>query len=116
VDASPSAGTETIIATLTLSGWGDMAVVSGVRIRGWVAFTVGASGVSANLRIRQTNVSGSIIAATGATSVTAGNLYETSVNGFDAGVGVATYVLTLTVGSGAAASTVSALLLEAIII
>ena len=116
VDASPSAGTETVIATLTLAGWGDMAVVAGVRIRGWAAFTVGTSGVSANLRIRQTNSSGTVIAATGATTVTAGNLYETSVNGFDAGAGVGTYVLTLTVGSGAAASTVSGLLLEAIII
>lgn len=116
VDASPSAGTETIIATLTLAGFGDLAVMSGIRIRGWAAFTVGTSGVSANLRIRQTNVSGTVVAATGATTVTAGNLYETSVNGFDATPGVGTYVLTLTVGSGAAASTVSALLVEAVII
>lgn len=116
VDASPSAGTETVIATLTLANFKDIAIVSGVQLDGWAAFTVGTSGVSANLRIRQTNSSGTIIAATGATTVTAANLVEMSVKGFDAGAGVGVYVLTLTVGSGAAQSTVSALQIKATLI
>lgn len=116
VDASPSAASETIIATLTLADFGDIAVVSRIMLKGWAAFTVGTSGASANLKIRQTNVSGTTVAATGAVNVTAGNLYAQSVRGYDAAPGVGTYVLTLTVASGAAASTVSALLLEAIII
>lgn len=116
VDASPSAGSETIIATLTLANFGDIAVVSGIQLDGWAAFTVGTSGASANLKIRQTNVSGTTVAATGATTVSAGNLYETSVKGFDATPGVGVYVLTLTIGSGAAASTVSALQLKAVLV
>lgn len=116
VDASPAAGTETVIATLTLAGFGDTSVVSGIRLRGWAAFTVGGSGVSANLRIRQSTVSGTVIAATGATTVTAANLVERSVFGVDVAPGVGVYVLTLTVGSGASASTVSALQLDAVIV
>lgn len=116
VDASPSAGTETVIATLTLADFGDLAVVSGIQVVGWAAFTVGTSGISANLRIRQTNASGTVVASSGAATVAAGNLYEASVRGFDATPGKVSYALTLTIGSGAAASTVSALYLGAIIV
>ena len=116
VDASPSAGTETVIATLALANFGDLAVVSGIQLVGWAAFTVGTSGVSANLRIRQTDVNGTVVVASGATTVAATNLKEVSVQGFDAAPGIHQYALTLTVGSGAAASTVSALSLRAIII
>lgn len=116
VAASPSAGTETVIGTLTLADFGDLSVVSGIRLVGWCAFTVGTGGASATLRIRQTNVSGTVIASTGARSVSAAALYEESVQGFDAGAGVGAYDLTLTIGSGAAASTVSALMLSATII
>jgi hypothetical protein len=118
VAASPSAGSETVIATLNLANFNDIAVVQGIFLSGWAAFTVGTSGASANLKVRQTNVSGSTIVATGATTggITAGNLVELDCEGFDAGAGVGTYVLTLTVGSGAAASTVSALMLRAHII
>lgn len=116
VGASPAAGSETIIGTLTLANFNDIAVVSGIRLVGWAAFTVGTSGVSANLKIRQTNVSGTTVAATGAVTETAANLDELTVMGFDATPGVGVYVLTLTVGSGAAASTVSALHLAAIIV
>jgi hypothetical protein len=116
VDASPSGSTETVIATLTIPNFNDIALVSGVQLDGWAAFTVGTSGVSANLRIRQTNASGTIIAASGAATVTAANLLEMSVKGFDAAPGIAVYALTLTVGSGAAASTVSALQLKALLV
>ena len=116
VGASPSAGTETIIGTLTLANFNDIQVTSGIRLHGWAAFTVGTSGVSANLRIRETNVSGTVVAATGATTVAAAELHALDVVGKDATPGVAVYVLTLTIGSGAAASTVSALHLGAVII
>ena len=116
VDASPSAGTETVIATLTLADFGDIAIVSGILVRGWAAFTVGTSGVSANLRIRQTDVNGTVIVASGATTVAATQLKALEVNGFDAAPGKVSYALTLTIGSGAAASTVSALFLSATLI
>ena len=118
VDASPSAGTETVIATLTIPNFSNISVVSGVRLSGWAAFTVGTSGVSAQLRIRQTNVSGTVKANTGVLTggVAAGNLLAQDVEGFDSGAGVGTYVLTLTIGSGAAASTVSSLLFQALVI
>jgi len=109
VAASPSANAETIIGTLTIANFNDLAVLSGIRLRGWAAFTVGTSGVSANLRIRQTNVSGTVVAATGAVTETAANLDELEVQGTDAAPGVGVYVLTLTIGSGAATSTVSQL-------
>lgn len=118
VDASPALAAETIIATLTLSGFSDLAVVSGVRLSGWAAFTVGTSGSAVTMRIRQTNVAGSVVASTGALTggVAAAALMAQDVEGFDAGAGVGVYVLTLQVTAGAAVSTVSALTLQAIII
>ena len=118
VAASPSGSSETTIATITVNG--DLSMSKGIRLSGWAAFTVGTSGANANLKIRQTNTSGTTIAATGALTggIAAGNLVAQDVDGFDtAGVLPGqVYVLTLTVGSGAAASTVSAVLLDAIVI
>jgi hypothetical protein len=116
VAASPALAAETVIATLTLPGFGDTAVVSGIQFDGWAAFTVGTSGVSATMRVRQTNVSGSVVATTGALTVAAANLVQISVQGFDASPGVGVYVLTLQIGSGAAVSTVSSLSLQAVVI
>jgi hypothetical protein len=116
VAASPALAAETIIGTLTLAGFGDTAVVSGIQFDGWAAFTVGTSGVSATLRIRQTNVAGTVVATTGALTVTAASLVQINVQGFDAAPGVGVYVLTLQIGSGAAASTVSALSLQGIVV
>jgi len=116
VDASPAAAAETIIATLTLTGFADTAVLSGIIVEGWAAYTVGTSGTAVTLRIRQTNVSGTVVVTTGALTKTAASLYADDVNGFDSGAGVGVYVLTMQVTSGAAASTVSALLLKATIV
>lgn len=118
VAASPAGSSETTIATLTVLG--DLSMSKGIRLSGWAAFTVGTSGANVNLKIRQTNTSGTTIAATGALTggIAAGNLVAQDVDGFDA-AGVLpgqVYVLTLTVGSGAAASNVSAVLLDAIVI
>jgi hypothetical protein len=116
VGASPSANAETIIGTLTLANFGTPQVVGGIRLSGFAAFTVGTSGVSVQLRIRQTNVSGAIVANTGACTYVAGNLGALSLLGADAAPGAGVYVLTMQVASGAATSTVSALHLSAIII
>lgn len=118
VDASPALAAETIIATLNLVSFADISVVSGIRLSGWAAFTVGTSGTAVRMRIRQTNVAGTVKADTGALTggVAAAALMAQDVEGFDSGAGVATYVLTLQVTAGAAVSTVSALLLQAAII
>ena len=116
VAASPSAATETIIATLTVGS--QIAVVSGVYLLGYAAYTVGTNGVSVNLKIRQTDTSGTTIKATGATTATAANLGSMDLQGFDtAGVLPGqVYVLTMTVASANAASTVSAAALYALVI
>lgn len=108
VAASPAAATETTICTLTCTG--DLAVNAGAALEACCSFTVGTSGVSATLRLRQTGTSGTTIYNSGANTVTAGNLYTMGVQGFDSAIVMPgqVYVLTLTIGSGAAASTVSA--------
>lgn len=116
VGASPAAASETIIGTLTIPTFGAATIVQGVQLSGWAAFTVGTSGASVRLRIRQTNVAGSVVADTGVLTggVAAAALLAQDVEGVDAAPGVGVYVLTLTVGSAAATSTVSALMLRAI--
>src|SRR6266702_6820389 len=64
VVASPAASAETIIASLTLSA--NIAAMTGVDLSGWAAYTVGTSGTAVQLRIRQTNASGTTVGATGA--------------------------------------------------
>jgi hypothetical protein len=118
VDASPAAAAETVIATLTIAGFADTAIISGALLMGWAAYTVGTSGTAVRLRIRQTNVSGTVKADTGALTGSqhgAGILSADDVNGFDTAP-VNTYVLTMQVTSGAAASTVSALVLAVVLI
>lgn len=116
VTGSPAAASETIIATLTIGG--QIAVQQGVYIAGWCAFTMGTSGVSANLRIRQTNASGTIISASGAVTGVAAALYAPDIQGFDAAAALPgqVYVMTLTIGSGAASSTVSAVSMFGIVV
>lgn len=116
VVTSPAAAAETIIASLTIANFANLAVVSGVQLSGWAAYTCGTNGTAVNLRIRQTNVTGAIIAATGALTKTAASLYVDDVMGTDAGAGVAVYVLTMIVTSGSAASTVSACSLTAVVV
>lgn len=116
--SNPSSAAETVILTLTISRFTDMAVVSGIQVSGWVALTIAGSGVSLQLRLRQTSVSGTIIGNTGALTggIAAGNLVAQDVEGFDSGAGVGVYVLTGQVASGSGASTVSAAMLRATII
>lgn len=116
VVASPAAGAETIIASVTVPG--GLSYATGVFVVAWAAFTVGTDGVSANLRIRQTDVAGTVKSATGATN--AGVLAATQLAALVAwGLDTAPtaggiYKATLEIGSGSAASTVSAVFLGAI--
>ncbi len=115
VVGSPAAASETIVAQTAAIG--DVSVQAGVLLFGWVAFTVGTSGTAARLRIRQTNVGGTIVADSGALTVSAASLVAPSILGFDAAAVSPSqvYVLTLTITAGAAVSTVSATQLTGII-
>lgn len=115
VVASPAAAVETTICTVTIPL--DVQPIVGVLLLGFAAFTVGTNGVSANLRIRQTDTSGSVVKATGAVTETAANLDAMTILGMDTSPPAAgVYVLTLTVASGSAPSTVSATSLVALVI
>jgi hypothetical protein len=118
ITGSPALAAETIIATLNLPAFGGPTVVTGVDLSGWAAFTVGTSGTACTMRIRQTNVAGTIIATTGALTggIAAAALVAQDVEGIDAAPGVGVYVLTLQVTAGAAVSTVSATKLRAIVV
>lgn len=116
VGASPAAAAETIIGTLNIPLFGDTTVISGIQLNGWAAYTVGGSGTAVTVRIRQTNVTGTVVVSTGALSKTAGNLYVDDIAGTDVAPGVAVYVLTMQVTSGASPSTVSALSLSAVVV
>lgn len=116
VVASPAAASETIICSLTISE--NLATALGVVLVGWAAYTVGTNGVSVNLKLRQTDTSGTTIAATGATTATAANLGSMALAGVDTSPVLPgqVYVVTMTVASGSAASTVSAVELVAIVV
>ena len=118
VAGSPAAAAETIIASVTIPDFNVLAVTQRIYVQGWAAFTVGTSGTAVTMRIRQTNVSGTVVVTTGALTggVTAANLLAQDICGSDAAPGVATYVLTLQVTAGAAASTVSAVELLAMVV
>src|SRR5579859_2720486 len=107
VAASPAGGSITTICSLTISA--DLVVTKGIFLEAFAAYTVGTNGVSGLLQIRQTNTTGTVIATTGALTVTAANLVAASCQGIDtAGVLPGqVYVVCLTVGSGSATSTVS---------
>jgi len=111
VVASPATNAETIIAQLPAFNAG-IPFLKGVYLQGWAAYTVGTSGTAVTLRIRQTNVSGSVIVTTGALTGSqhgAGILSDDDVNGFDTGPAAGqVYVMTMQVTGGAATSTVSA--------
>src|ERR1051325_8575306 len=97
VVASPSDATETIIASLTIPSFGDLAIVSGIRLTGFAAFTIGTSGTAGNLKIRQTDGSGTTVVATGVVNAgvwAATQLTTLNVLGFDAAPGVSKYVMT----------------------
>jgi hypothetical protein len=115
---SPALAAETIVAQITCNT--DLVIVSGIRLDGFIAFTVGTTGTAVTARLRRTNVAGTVIASTGAITqgVAAAGLDSIDVSGFDTGAALTgqIYVLTLQVTGGAAASTVSATALFGVII
>jgi hypothetical protein len=118
VAASPAAAAETIIATATVNT--NAAIATGIQLWGWCAFTIGTNGTACNLRIRQTNAAGAVVATTGATTggIAAANLVDMNTQGLDTAAVIPgqVYVLTLTVTAGSATSTVSAVQLCGLII
>lgn len=116
VVASPAAAAETIIASLAIAD--DLALTEGFVLVGYAAYTVGTAGVSVNLRIRRTNVTGTIVKASGAMTRTAANLAADSIVALDTGGALPnqTYVLTMIVASATAESTVSAVELIALVV
>lgn len=119
VQNSPiAAAAETIIGTVNIPNFGGVAIVQKIYLDGWAAFTVGGSATAVTLRIRQTNGSGTVVATTGALTggVAAAALLAQDVCGSDATPGVATYVLTLQITSGATNTTISAVSLRATIV
>jgi len=116
VAASPSASSETVIATLTALG--NVSVQSGVYVYGWAAYTVGGSGTAVTLQLKRTSTGGAVVATTGALNKTAASLYADDVQAVDTGATVPgqVYVLTMTVTGGVSTSTVSAVMLNAVIV
>lgn len=108
VVGSPAAGSITSVCALTFPNFGKLQNATGVYLEGTVSLTIGTNGVSCLMQIRQTGVAGSVIASTGAMTVTAGNLYSFSVQGVDtAPLAAGVWIIALTIGSGSASSTVS---------
>lgn len=118
VVASPALAAETIIASITMAG--DVQIVAGVHVSGWAAFTIGTTGSAARLRLRQTNVAGTVVADTGALTggVAAAGLLAQDVEGFDAAAAQTgqVYVLTLQVTAATAVSTVSSVFLRGLMV
>ncbi len=119
VVASPAASAETIIAQLTITE--NIAAITGVDLTGWAAYTVGTNGTAVQLRLRQTQVAGTLVAASGALTGSqhgAAILSADDIEGFDTAPVLPgqVYVLTMQVTAGSAASTVSAVKLRAIVV
>jgi hypothetical protein len=114
--ASPTAATETAIASITISN--SIQTPLGVIIIATAAATIGTSGVSGRLRVYHGTSSGTSIGDTGATTVVATDLYNETVIGFDNAPVLPgqVYTVTLTVGSAVAGSTVSQVRLVALVI
>lgn len=110
VTASPSAAAETVVATLT--GVDLKFSDQVIKLSAAINFTVGTSGNAATLKLRRDSLTGTQVGATVtlpvttvvATDTVIGVIYASDQPGNVAG---ATYVLTLTVASAAATSTVN---------
>jgi hypothetical protein len=114
--ASPAAAAETTVAQIKVGSVADP--TSALDLSGWVAFTVGTNGTAVRLRIRNGSITGTVVADSGALTggIAAAALVAQDVEGFDTPGDVAslTYVLTVTVTAGSAASTVTAVKLRAL--
>jgi hypothetical protein len=116
VVASPAGASETVIASLSIPA--NVAVINGIVVQGFAAFTIGTNGVSYNLKLRQTGTSGTTVVATGVIAQSATTLCAQQLLGLDTAAVTPgqVYVMTLTVASGSATSTVSAVTLSATVV
>jgi hypothetical protein len=115
--ASPAAASETIVATTGPIGL----IYDGAAVFVWwfCELTIGTSGVSLNAKLRRGAALTSTLVNVGqARTVVAGNLVSFSGCYVDnaAGASAPQYSLTLTVGSGAAASTLTDVMLLAAVL
>lgn len=107
VVASPTGAAEAVIASIALPA--GLSYAAGVALVGQVGYTVGATGASGRVRIRQNSVTGPVVADTGAVTETPANVDNHVAVGFDtAPVDAGVYKLTLTVASAVTASPVGA--------
>lgn len=119
VAASPATAAETVVAT-TGAFDNQLTFSLGVFLTAECAYTLGTSGASCRVRIRQgiTAGAGTVIYDTGVMTgghQSAATLVSDSAQGFDTAPAAGQqYCLTLTVGSASATSTVSAVSLVAI--
>lgn len=113
---SPSAAAETIIASVTITG--DASMQKAVYLDGWAAYTVGGSGTAVQFRIRRTDVVGTAMVASGALTRAAAALHADDIAGVDTAPTLPNqvYVMTMIVTAGATPSTVSAVMLRAIVV
>ena len=117
---SPAAASETVVAT-TPAFDSSIAIMAGCLVIAELAYTIGTNGVSCRVRIRQgTSTAGTVVYDSGVTTGghnTATQLVADSAGAFDTAAAAGQqYTLTLTIGSGSAASTVSIVSLTAIAI
>ena len=109
VVASPAGATETIVGSITVPS--GITIASGVLVICVFGVTIGTSGVSYRVRVRNTNVTGTVVGDTGVVTAAAASLYQPHVLGFDtAAVAGTIEKVTLTVASGGATSTVTPLI------
>lgn len=116
VVASPATDAEIVVAQINITP--DLAVTAGVALWAWCSLTVGTAGVSIVARLRRDSLTGTAIKASGATTAVAAQLVDRAIMGFDTTPTLPNevYVLTLTVASASAASTVSAVELVGLVI
>lgn len=115
--ASPATNAEVVVATT--GAINQIYDGTPIVLFWFVEFTVGTSGVSANAKLRRgTTTGGTLINVGQAATVVAGNLVRFSGVYQDSPGAVAEqqYSLSLTIGSGAATSTVSDVALLAVVL
>jgi len=116
VTGSPATSAEVVVATLNIGP--DLSFSKGVYLSAWATLTVGTDGASILTRIRRDSIAGSVIAASGATTATAAQLVDRSIAGVDESPTFPNevYVVTMTVASASAASTVSAVCFTGVVV
>lgn len=108
VVASPALAAETIVGSVVVPA--GITITAGVLVICTFGITIGTSGVSYRARVRNTNVTGTIVGDTGVVTAAAGALFEVTVIGFDTAATAGTVEnVTAIIASGGAQSTVTPL-------